>query len=89
MLPVLIGCVLTFDPLLTVLKNFFLPDWHCAFQFTNGPFAGFKSCLPMRCTHGDNHARFTDRQAANAMYDTDVGDRKFLVGLFAQTFQLF
>src|SRR2546430_2140774 len=77
-----------FNPNLAVGENFFLPNRNGAFQFANGPLAGFKGSTSVRSADGDNDAGFADLQAAGAMNDADVGDVESLVSLCSQSFHL-
>src|SRR6266568_5954704 len=77
-----------FDPNLAIFKNFFLPNRNGAFQFANGPLAGFKGSTSVRSADGDNDAGLADLQAAGAMNDADVGDVESLVSLCSQSFHL-
>src|SRR2546428_13448554 len=79
---------LAFDPNLAVCENFFLPNRHGAFEFADGPFAGFKCSSAVRSADGDNGAGLADFQAAGAMNDADVGDVESLVSLFAEALHL-
>src|SRR5438094_10560779 len=79
---------LAFNPHFAVLENFFLPNRNGAFQFADGPFAGFKGSTSVRSADGDNDAGFADLQAAGAMDDADMCDVESLVSLFAESFHL-
>src|SRR5438445_13332309 len=83
LIPSMIGTryMLTFDPNLTIFKNFFLPDRHGAFEFAYRPLAGFEGCTPMRRANADNYTGFADLQTAGAMHDADVSNVEFLVCL--------
>src|SRR5438309_9049260 len=73
--------MLSFDPNLTIFKNFFLPDRHGAFEFAYRPLAGCEGGTPVRRTNTDNDAGLPDLQTAGAMHDADVSNVEFLVCL--------
>src|ERR1043165_535307 len=61
-------------PFSAVCVDFFFPDGNGAFEFADGPFAGFERRLPMRRADGDYDASLADLEFAGAMDDADVRD---------------
>src|ERR1700686_3364248 len=82
------GVALPLDPNLAVLKKFFLPNRHRAFEFAYGPFAGLKCRAAVRCADGDDYAGLADFQTPGPVHDTDVGDVELLMRLLAQALHL-
>ncbi len=79
---------ITFHPNLTVFKNFFLPNRHGAFEFADGPLAGFEGRAAVRRADGYDDARLADFQTTGAMHDADVRDVELFVNVRAQFFHL-
>src|SRR3954470_6547910 len=78
----------TLDPDLAVFKDFLFPNRHRAFEFADGPFAGFKGGPTMRGADANYYAGLANLQTAGAVDDTNVRDLKFLTRLRAQLFHL-
>src|SRR2546423_3843605 len=78
--------LLTLNPNLAIRKNFFLPNRHGAFEFADGPLAGFEGRTPMRRANTDHDTGLPDLQTTGAMHDADVGDVEVLVRLRGQLF---
>src|SRR5258708_756986 len=87
-LGVVIERAFAFDPYFAVFEKLLLPNRHVAFEFANGPLAGFECCAAVGRADGDDDAGLTNLKAASAMHDTDVCDVKLFVRLFAQAFHL-
>ena len=76
------------DPRFAVFVDFFFPDRNGAFEFADGPLAGFEGCFAVWGAHGDYDACFADLEAAGAMDDTDVRDVETFMCFDAQTLHL-
>ncbi len=76
------------DPFFAVFEHFFFPDRHRAFEFSDGPFAGFEGGFAVWGAGGDHDAGFADLQAAGAMHDAEVSDLKMLVSFSAEALHL-
>src|SRR5829696_2972583 len=73
------------NPLLTVFKDFFFPDWHSSLELLDGPFAGLKGSFAMWRARGNDHACFTNVQTSGAMHNPKVRNLKLLVSFNSQT----
>src|SRR5215218_9874588 len=84
----LFGRKLAFDPDLAVLEELFLPDGDGAFEFSDGPLAGFEGGAAVRGADTDDDGGLADLGAPRAVDDADVRDVETPVRLFAEPAQL-
>lgn len=84
--PVL-GSVL--DPDFAGGGGFAFPDGCGAFEFSDGPLAGFEGFSPVLTNRDDQNNIFTDVYGADPVNDAHVDDSVILDGLRPNFFQLF
>jgi hypothetical protein len=77
----------TLHPYLTIREDFLFPDGDSAFEFADGPFAGLKSCPPVRSADRDDNACLANLEAASTVNYPKMRNFETLVSLAAESFK--
>src|SRR5438874_3490730 len=76
----------TLFPYTTLFRS--LPDGHSAFEFSDGPLAGFECSTPVRRAHGNHDAGLANFKPSRSVHYPDMRNIETFVNLPAQALEL-